>query len=309
MKAGIIDLGTNTFNLLIAGVSENQSISPIYKVETPVMLGKEGVNQGIISDPAWERAFHVLRTYQNLIKANGCDKTLAIATSAIRDAKNSQGFIDRVFTQLQIEILPISGDQEADYIYLGVKEAIPFTRDNFLILDIGGGSTEFIIGNIDQIIWKRSFNLGGSRLMEQFSPGDPISVAKVDAIHQLLANELNPLLEQLKNYPVSFLIGSSGAFDSYASIIYFEQSGMPIPRSQKNFLIPLNEFEKLYARLLPTSKDVREKIPGLPDFRVDTIVMSLIFTRFVLQKTGIDKIWQSAYSLKEGVASSLKKRT
>ena len=302
MKLGIIDLGTNTFNLLIVEYLENANFRTIYNTKSIVMLGKEGINEGYISKTAFDRAFGALRKFREYLNFYHCDKIIAFGTSAIRSASNANDFIEKVENELQIQIQPISGDQEAQYIYHGVKHSVRFTDENYLILDIGGGSNEFIIANKDKLLWKHSFPLGGARLLDKFSPEDPISNKTIEKIHKYLESELELLKNALKQYPVTKLVGASGAFDSFTNIISFSKTNKPLSEGNSTTHLSLPDFKKLYQKITFLNRSQRLLVVGLDEFRVDSIVIALIFTNFSINLSNINEILHSTYSLKEGVA-------
>ncbi|MDA3890429.1 MAG: hypothetical protein PF517_02065 [Salinivirgaceae bacterium] len=303
MKFGVIDLGTNTFNILIVEHTAGKPMQLLLNKQSAVMLGSDGLDKGYISNKIFNRAFAVLSNFRRLLNEFKCEEFVAFGTSAIRSAKNSTEFISKVSSELNINIESISGDQEAEYIYLGVKRAVEFADENYLILDIGGGSNEFIIANKNLLLWKYSFPLGVARLLEKFQPSDPVSDEEIKNIKSYLEKELDLLREALIKYPVTKLVGSSGAFDSFVAIIAHEKSGMALPELVVTSLMSLNEFDTLYNMIVKTSHEDRLIIPGLDSIRVDTIVMASIFTHFTVEFSGANEIIQSAYSLKEGVAA------
>ncbi len=307
MRAGIIDLGTNTFNLLIADLTKGKPFESLLNTKSAVMLGDEGINQGYISDKAFSRAYTVLRGFSQQIKDFNCDKVVAFGTSAIRSASNSEAFISKISEDFGINIEPITGQQEAEYIYRGVSQAVEFSDDNYLILDIGGGSIEFIIANNFLVLWKQSLSLGGARLLEKFKPSDPIALDQISHIEAYLSDELEPLVNAIKQFPVTKLIGSSGAFDSYAEMIHYKLTREALSKTETKYPISIEQFKNVYQELIQKNRDDRYQIPGLEAIRVNTIVMSSILTQVVLNLTNVESIIQSSYSLKEGVAAQLVK--
>ncbi len=306
MKIGIIDLGTNTFNLLIVDAQKNKPFQTLISTKGAVMLGSDGLDKGYISDAALDRAFGVLSDFRAQIDQHACTKVFAFGTSALRSAKNAAQFIEKISAELDIQIKLISGDQEAEFIYFGVKEVITFTDENYLILDIGGGSNEFIIANRNELLWKHSFALGGARLLEKFKPANPITEKQIGLINEYLDSELFLLKEALKKYPVTKLVGASGAFDTYADVLSCKKTGLPQPKSEFISHISLSEFDTIYNLIVKSSREERLKIPGLESVRVETIVMAAIFTKFSLTLSGVNEVLQATYSLKEGVAASFK---
>lgn len=304
MKVGIIDLGTNTFNILIAEIKADKNFEILLNTKSPVMLGSEGINEGYISDKAFTRAYGVIRDFSKLINQLKCDKVLAFGTSAIRSASNSSDFIGKIKSDFDIDIETISGDQEATYIYEGVKQAVEFTEEKYLILDIGGGSNEFIIADKTGVLWQHSFPLGGARLLDKIKPSDPIASGEIETLNQLLEKELGLLGDALEKYAVTQLVGSSGAFDSFAKINYRKKHDQPMPQDLINNEITIDEFQAIYDDLIPTQRIERLMLAGLESIRVDTIVMSALFTDFTLKMSKVKGIIRSAFSLKEGVVAN-----
>ncbi len=305
MKAAIIDLGTNTFNILIIEIEKGKEFETLLNTKSAVMLGSEGLLTGYLSDKAFTRAYAILRDFSNLINEFKCDKVVAFGTSAIRDAKNSEAFIAKIARDFNIHISPITGLQEAQYIYRGVLRAVPFTDENYLILDIGGGSNEFIIANQKELHWKNSYPLGGARLIEMFNPNDPITEPEIEKLYDYFDSKLGSLFEALEKHPVTKLVGSSGAFDSFADMIHQRKFRTPLSPTSKHYEFSISEFSEIFNLVTHLPRNQRLVIPGLEALRVDTIVMSSIFTKYVVDRTDVKSIIQSDYSLKEGVAAQI----
>ncbi|RZL51322.1 MAG: exopolyphosphatase, partial [Pedobacter sp.] len=162
MRIALIDLGTNTFHLLIAEIKQKK-FDILYKTNVPVKLGEGRINDNIIIPNAFERGINCLETFAKTIKNYHVDKVKATATSAVRSAENGQDFVKVVKEKTAIEIEIISGDEEAELIYQGVKLSGGI-QDLSLIMDIGGGSVEFILCDTQNLIWKKSYNIGAARL-------------------------------------------------------------------------------------------------------------------------------------------------
>jgi exopolyphosphatase/guanosine-5'-triphosphate,3'-diphosphate pyrophosphatase len=173
--------------------------------------------------------------------------------------------------------------------------------DKYLILDIGGGSNEFIIANSEEIFWKKSYPLGMARLIERFKPTDPITAKEVDEINKYLASELNDLFEQVKKYDISILIGASGSFETFVAMIkqmdnFVSQSALE-PGSEA---ISIDDFEKLYQKLIRSTEVERKTMKGLEPMRIEMIVLACHFVKIILRSIDIREIIQSNFALKEG---------
>jgi len=167
MILAVIDCGTNTFNLLIVEV-KNTAYTKIFNTRHSVKLGEGTINKGFIDAVPFNRGIAALVDFKIHITKYNVEKTLAYATSAIRDAKNGLDFITKTKLDLDIDINIIDGNREAELIYLGNKVAANLKNEPALIMDIGGGSTEFIIANGQQIFWKQSFLCGDKNVCTAF---------------------------------------------------------------------------------------------------------------------------------------------
>lgn len=301
MKIAVIDLGTNTFNLLIVKVNSDKSYSPIFQTKTSVKLAEGGMNNGFIADAAFNRGIEAFKAHVASIKKYKADKIYALATSAIRSTTNGLAFVEKAKNETGIDIQIISGDREAELIYYGVRSAVEMTNDASLIIDIGGGSTEFVIANKNQIFWKQSFLLGAARLLEMFPSSDPIIDSEIEVFTNHLTKELQPLFEAIKKYPVKELLGSSGSFDSLAEMIAHRFYTPEILDDKTEFTFDLEQCEEMYNCILKSTNAERLKMKGLIAMRVDMIVVSSIIVNFVIRSFKIEKMRLSTYSLKEGV--------
>jgi exopolyphosphatase/guanosine-5'-triphosphate,3'-diphosphate pyrophosphatase len=306
-RIAIIDLGTNTFNLLVAEYNNHKGYAILLNTKLPVKLGEGGLVNNHITTQAFERGINAIE--QHLLNASrfSPEKVFAFATSAVRSADNGKEFTNIIKQRFDIDVEIIDGAREAELIYKGVREAIPLNNHTSLIMDIGGGSTEFIIANSEQIYWKYSFNLGAARLLEIFTPSDPILLCEIEAIRNYLKTELKPLFTALEKYPVTELIGSSGSFDSLAEMIAHKFYNPDILNDTTHYTFHLEDYFHIHEMLLKSTKDERMKMKGLVAMRVDMIVISSIFIQLILQECKLIKMRLSTYSLKEGVLAELTK--
>jgi exopolyphosphatase/guanosine-5'-triphosphate,3'-diphosphate pyrophosphatase len=300
MRLAIIDCGTNTFNLLVIELLSNKQYTRIFNTRIPVKLGEGAINKGFIAEAPFNRGLDAIKTFKEEIKRCGVNKTLAFATSAIRDASNGVQFVQQVKQELDVNISVIDGDREAELIYFGVKEAVPLNDSTSLIIDIGGGSTEFILASRSQILWKQSFNLGAARLREKFSPSDPVTQAEITNIYTYLGQQLQPLMASIKQFPAVELIGSSGAFDSIVEMINGEMNGEPLTDKKTAYTIHLPDYFTISSLVRRSTLEERKQIKGLVPMRFDMIVISCLMVDFVLSSLQLDQLRVSTYSLKEG---------
>jgi exopolyphosphatase/guanosine-5'-triphosphate,3'-diphosphate pyrophosphatase len=308
MKIAILDLGTNTFNIFIAEIFPDKTFTRVYKSKIAVKLGEGGINKNFIEEKPFERGINALKKHKKTIEKFGAEKIVAFGTSAIRSASNGKDFVQAAKEKAGIDVQVISGEREAELIYYGVRSAVEMHDSPSLIIDIGGGSTEFIIANKNGILWKHSFLLGAARLLDKFKPSDPITVVQVKQIENHLEETLRPLFSAVA--PLSLkkgiegeieLIGSSGSFDSFAEMIGYRFYNQETLKGKTEYGFNLQDFEKLYHIILKSTSTERLHMRGLTKMRVDMIVVSAIFVNLILNRLNLKNMRGSRYSLKEGV--------
>ncbi len=303
MVFAVIDLGTNTFNLLIAERLPNFTFKKIFNTKIAVKLGEGTINSGYIADAPFQRGINALKQYQQYLLDHNVEHTYAFATSAIRSASNGNEFVIQAKKVAGISITVIDGNEEADLIYHGNKMAVNMTNDISLIMDIGGGSTEFILANHDTIFWKQSFLLGAARLLEKFKLSDPINDQETLLFNQYLKQELEPLFEAIKLHKPYELIGSSGAFDSVVDVIAGKFNVGGLNDIQTEYHIKIAHYEFISKMIKQSTLKERYHITGLIDMRVDMIVISILLIDFILNEFNLSALRVSTFSLKEGVIS------
>jgi exopolyphosphatase/guanosine-5'-triphosphate,3'-diphosphate pyrophosphatase len=299
MKAGVIDIGTNTFHLVIADFSEGK-VDITYKINIPVKLGEGRLNDNIIIPEAFERGLQALSQFGETLKSQQVQTLKATATSAVRNASNGTAFVEAVKERTGIAIEVISGDTEADYIFRGVQ-ATGVITDTTLIMDIGGGSTEFILCNPTKLLWKKSYDLGAARLLQAYFKSDPISEADRQAIIQHVDQQVDELKEACRLHQPKILVGSAGAFETFAVLL---QKGLDL----KNMAwapLSLEGYLALSAQLLASTHAARAEIKDLIPLRVDLIVIASLLTDYVLKTFAIPELRLSTYDLKMGVLHTL----
>ncbi len=304
MRVAVLDLGTNTFHLLIVDVLKNKLVK-LHKSKMSVKLGEGAILHNKIATIPFKRGIDSLKHYREIIDKHKPDKIVATATSAIRSADNGKRFVKSVKKKTGIDVEIISGDREAELIYYGVRQCTNLKGQPSLIMDIGGGSTEFIIADDKKIFWKKSFNIGAARLLERFHPSNPITEDEVNVIHDYLDEQLLPLQNVLKKYKIGKLVGSSGSFDTFAEMAGYRFHKRNLIENVNTYKFNMNEFYKLHELILNSTTGMRMRMKGLIRMRVDMIVIASICTEYILRKFGIKEMHLSKFALKEGTLFSI----
>ncbi len=291
MMHAVIDLGTNTFNLLIATVA-NGRMQIVETQREAVMLGMGGINQGIITEEAIHRAVGAIGRFKERCDAREVIGVKCIGTSALREARNTGELITKVHEAFGYEIEVVSGKREAELIYHGTKIVHSFDEPA-VIMDIGGGSTEFIkadkTGSLDII----SLDIGVSRIYQALNEPKGFNHALEQRIYTFLNNEE---AGQLGNFKCPVLIGSSGSFETFYEMLMehdFDHSGEVFEMSKAD-LMPILEWT------IHSTYEERLSNKWITPIRKEMLPIAAIKVKWTIEKIGAEKVLISPYSLKEG---------
>ncbi|MFZ5555089.1 MAG: exopolyphosphatase [Bacteroidota bacterium] len=302
-RVAILDLGTNTFNLLIAE-KNGDMLKMIHQSKEISRLGEGGIASNEIAVTAFERGVSALQKHHQTIQHYRCETIIAFATAAIRDASNGKLFAEEVKKQTGIVIETISGEEEAELIWQGTRHALEISSPA-LIMDIGGGSVEFIIGDREKIYWKKSYRMGVSRLREQFPFTDPATKNEISAVKEFIREFISEISQQATTFSIHTLVGCSGSFDSFADILYQRKTGKKFDDSLvPSYAFVAGELPILLDDLLGSTHEKRAQWQGLSPMRRDFIAYGALLTKEVMEQCQIKNVFLSAYSLKEGILFS-----
>ena len=298
-KIAILDIGTNTFHLLIYHIKKGQSPQLIYKEKIFVKLAESGIHT--IGPDSFDRGIAALNHYRAILDEQDPDNIFAFATAAMRTADNAEAFIKQAFKETDIQIKVISGEKEAELITKGVKMAVPFGDDPILIMDIGGGSTEFIAANKDNIFYSKSFPLGAAVVKRKFHHTEPITEEEIQKIYNYLEQELGEMLEELKPLGITTITGASGSFDTAAEMIYYPKTEEDLFKETDHVPIKIDDFRSILKKVKNSTLEERRNMNGLIPQRADLIVIALLEIDFIIQKLGLKHIILSNFAMKEGI--------
>jgi exopolyphosphatase/guanosine-5'-triphosphate,3'-diphosphate pyrophosphatase len=293
VRFGIIDCGTNTIHLLIAEAAAGGQFRVLHKERNYARLGQEGLHR--IGEASFRRGLDCIVEFGKMLASHGVSQVRVFGTEALRRASNGAEFAAAVHEAAGIPVHIISGAEEARLIHLGVMQAVPPFSGKALIMDIGGGSVEFIICSQDEVFWAQSFPIGVQVLFSAFQKNDPISQGDLAAIEMHLEEVLQPLLETLKHHETPLLLGASGSFEVLEDFLVKN-------RYHPLFsVIGVDDYHLLHRQMIRSSKEERRNMPKLPPERIELIVVAFVLIEFVLRRAGIRQIITSAYAMKEGI--------
>ena len=294
----VLDLGTNTFNLLIAETFEPRTFRVLHEERIAVKMGRGGIHKDKLLPEAMERGLAALSLHEKNIRRFGATHVRVIATSAIRGASNRHEFTEQVKDKFGWDIEVIDGNREAEYIFQGTVKSLPPLQEKYLVVDIGGGSNEFILAEGDHILWKKSFNVGIARVLELFQLSDPPAPLEIKEVESWFNKHLHALDEICSLHQPRILVGCSGAFDTLMDILEEKEPDATVRKSSS---FPLNEFLRIHSLLISVDKEKRCEIAGIDKNRVEMIIIATIFINFILCKLDIHEMIHTHFSLKEGV--------
>ncbi|MDX1446829.1 hypothetical protein [Lishizhenia sp.] len=296
MTGAVIDLGTNTFNLLIfKKTATGRKI--LFKHKEGVALGMGGINQQTIVPDAFERGISTLEQFKAICDQHGVEQIRAIGTSALRAAENRDDFIQAAFAMTEIPITIIDGETEAELIYRGIQTAHVF-EDKSIILDIGGGSSEFIFANNNEVIKSKSFEIGVSRIYQQFEFNDPLTNSDIDAIINYLEQSTRGFFDDIRT---NILVGASGSFETFYEII----ENIDFPTNSQSQQISKERLHWCIDNLIKSSLAERKLNDRIIPIRKIMAPIAAVKVMWLMDKLDINTIYVSPHSMKEGLMEHL----
>ena len=299
MKIGTIDSGTNSMRLLIADYKNNK-IENRKKYINITRIGQGVDDKGYITEEALERNLNALKEFADKCIEEKCEKVYCMGTSALRDSKNGQDFVNRAKELTNIDVKIICGEEESNLGFMGVLEGAGGDKSNYiLVLDIGGGSTEFIVGNEDGIKFCKSENVGALRMTEKFITTDPISDEEFNKMSDFIEKTISSTLDKIKGMHVSKLVGIGGAITSLSAMN--QQLEVYSMEKVHNSVVTKKDLEKILQNLKKMTLSDKKTIKGLQPKRADIITAGVKILHIVMEKLEIEKIMISEYDNLEGL--------
>jgi len=292
IRRAIIDIGTNTAHLLIGDIRDGK-LHVLTKKRHYTFLGEGGLEE--IKEDAMDRLKHALQDFDKILADYQCSKIHVIATEGLRSASNSGDVTSIIEEIYKWSYTIISGDQEATYIHQGASQVIQDPDKAVLIMDIGGGSVEFILMNNGTITYQASHPIGISRLYDKYHQSDPISEDEIYSLYEDLDQELTDLWSEVTMMEKSpQLVGCAGTFE--VLLDPEDLSNMKVKAKEVDIL----RLQSLLSSVVHKSIDEREIVPDLPSERANYIVVALLLMNYMIKKLSATTLVVSKYALKEG---------
>src|SRR3989449_2183646 len=295
-----IDIGTNSLHLVVARVSGPPGLEVVEREKEMVRLGSGGGDMKHLDDGAIDRGIAVLARFREVADVHGA-RLAAVATSAVREAENRSVFLRRAREEAGIDVEIISGVEEARLIHLGVLQAVPVFDQRLLLCDIGGGSTELLVGYRGKTLTVRSMKLGSIRLTERFFDANKLQSSAVDSCRREVRAMLSSFSRVARRHGYEVAVGSSGTIGAVCSMAVARREEAP-PRTWNNFQLSRQDLAAVVKSLVKApTVTARAKLPGLDAGRADIILAGALILEQVFEEFGLEAMTFSDYALREGV--------
>ncbi len=298
-----IDIGTLTCRLLIADLASGHSLKELRSERRILRLG-EGVDQTKrLSSAAMDRVIHGLQEWRDVVNGYHVEASSVVATSAVRDAVNRDEFLERVKREVGFDVEVISGEEEARRTLLGIRSGLPVGVTDILALDIGGGSTEFILDRPGQDPITRSIDIGVVRLCERLLHHDPPTEEEVRKAREWVTRETKAAVVVMGDYRQATFVGTAGTITSLAAMA--QKLSTYEPARIHNYRLNLKSIRELEHTLLSRAKAERVGLLGLEKNREEVIAAGAIIIRTIMETLGQGECLVSDLGLREGVVLHL----
>lgn len=303
-----IDVGTNSFHLIIASVDARGMLQIILREKEVVRLGASGGDIKFLSEDAIARGVQTLRRFADIARSKGAE-IRAVATSAVREALNANEFIDLVKKETGIEIEVVSGIEEGRLIYLGTLHSLPIVNQKALVIDIGGGSTETILGKDGELLYVHSEKLGAIRLTLRFGLDDEVDETKIKECRKYIHGVWAPIFNKIDQFGYDTLVGTAGTILNIA-VMTLISNGKPVPDIMNGCTLEVKNVLKTIKKIIAARNlKERKQLSGIDPQRADIIVGGALILEYALENLNVDKIHISTFGLREGIVyDTLEKR-
>ncbi len=300
MNLAAIDIGTNSIHMIIVKVTSRQTFQVLVQEKEMVKLGVGVFANKMLSEKAFNTGIETISRYVQLADEYGVEHIITAATSATREAKNGREFLDRLIQDIGLSPQMISGKEESRLIFLAVRKTIDLQNNNALVIDIGGGSTEAVIGNKESVLYKCSMKLGVLRLLDRVGDQGILTKQKQEELKQYIRGIAEKVIADAKEVGFSKVIGTSGTIRSIGEAVLL-MNGKDILTTVNAETVKVKDIEKIVDKLLDLPTEKRAGISGINENRVDAIHLGGLLLLEILKLTGLKELTLSDASLRDGL--------
>ena len=298
-----IDIGTNTVRLLIADVKDKYNFREIRSERRITRLGEGLIENSRLMPSAEDRTIFVLKEFGEILKGYPVEALTAVATSAVREAENGKEFVDKIKVETDFDIEIISGEEEARRTFIGVLSGLNNRNGSLLIMDIGGGSTEFIVSKNAEVLDSISTGLGVVKLTERFVKSDPVTEAEIENLNKIIKDELKNLKNKFNSLNNTTFVGTAGTITTLAAID--QNLTLYNPLRINNYILKKKSVDRIFDNLKFMTIEERLNIPALEKGREDLIIAGTVIVQSVMEIFGFNEMVVCDYGLREGIIIDL----
>jgi exopolyphosphatase/guanosine-5'-triphosphate,3'-diphosphate pyrophosphatase len=295
-----IDVGSNSLHMIVAQIGLDGSVTTLWRTKEMVGLGRKSFPSRRLSRDSMNLAIRALRRFQQEAYNRHCERVIAVATSAVREASNGGDFILRARRELGIDIRVVSAKDEARLIYLGVRHATELSGGPHLIVDIGGGSVEFVVADENRPLLLESRKIGAARMTAQFVKSDPIDAADLERLLRHYEKELDPVVRTVLELHPTRAWGTSGTLENLAAMCGSGGDGQTGPGAAAP-IIEAERLSRLVGKLIETRAKDRERIEGLDEQRRGQIIAGALLANELMRRLNLKRLELCRSALREGV--------
>ena len=300
MRVAAIDIGSNSIHMVVAQVESDGRFHVLDRAKEMVRLGQRTLSSGRLSVEAMNAGIRALSVFRTLAERQGVTRFQAVATSAVREAKNGGDFVQRINDEVGLRVKVIPGREEARLIYLGVGHAVDLREEPTLIMDAGGGSVELIFTAADKPPELHSVKLGVTRLCERFLDGDKPTQKVLAEMEEYIAQELDTVIPRAPARSIRRVVATSGTLLNLITMAGYER-GDPPNGHLNNYSVSADEVARVRRLVSRADRDERLRIQGLDAKRVDIIVAGACLADHVMRRIGAEEMVACTWALREGV--------
>jgi exopolyphosphatase/guanosine-5'-triphosphate,3'-diphosphate pyrophosphatase len=299
-RIAVVDLGSTSFTLLVADVTHDGHIVRVEREREMLRLGAAIAQDSKLSEELCERAVDAARSLRRVADRNGAQELFAVATSAMRDAKNGKKLAERIERALGSDVQILSGEEEARLIFAAFRRRVGLGEEFALGLDLGGGSLELAVGNASALRFESTLRLGVTRLQSELVKSDPLSAAEVRALRTRVEESLDPIAGRVRALAPARTIATGGTVRALARIV-LGVGESEAPGDLRGMLLAADDLDALSRRLVRTSHDERLALPGMDEKRADLLPIGAIVLSATLEALRLPGLMICDWGLREGV--------
>ncbi|MDP9073787.1 MAG: Ppx/GppA family phosphatase [Actinomycetota bacterium] len=300
MRIAALDLGSNSFHLLVADAHPDGTFEPLVAEKEILRLADIVTTEGRIGDEAASHAVEVVARFRALAESVGAEEIVACATSAFRDADDSATVVDRIEGEAGVRVNVISGKEEARLIFAAVRASVHIDPGPALALDLGGGSLELMVGDQGGMAWSTSVKLGVARLTAELVRGDPPTDGDRRRLTRRLTSVLAPVADEVASLDPRMLIGSSGTLNALVRMAAARRSGAE-PASVNQLTARRKDLLAITEDMFRLTAAERQRLPGVDARRADLLPAGSLLVATVMELSGLDELTGCEWALREGI--------